>query len=254
MNLEPALTPYALLPLLTLALLPEPELDRLTESATTRFLHDPCGIYELAVTQTNDMGALGQTTIAASATARLEGDRWTLLSHRLDDPGNGNNMVSTGVAGQTVPFVLPLLGAFQGEEGGGVASEGRALLDEAVRVARSEVGADTAGVEVYEGREHYRLDMLLGGGWSLWRGREDNTAAVVIDPDSGRAREWRLAVHDPTKLAIGRLVFLDATLRVDPAGQPLAETLHTRARLGPFGLRVERAVTYTRSAGCAAEG
>lgn len=236
--------------LLPLALLPEPDLDRLAESAATRFLHDNCGLYELAVAQTNDVGLLGQTTIAASAKARLEGDRWTLLTYRLDDPGNGRSMVSTGVGGATVPFVLPLLGVFNGEESGGMAGEGRALLDEAVRVARSDVGADMAGVEVLEGREHYRLDMLLGGGWSLWRGREDNTAAVLIDPDTGRAREWRLAIHDPTKLQVGRLVFLDATLKVDPSGHPLDETLSTKARFGPFGLRVDRSVRYTRTGDC----
>ncbi len=238
------------LPLL-LALLPEPELDRLARSAKERFLGDPCGRYTLQVTETNALGSLAVTTIQATAEAELRGQTWTLLSHELTDPGNKASMVWTGVDGQQVPFVLPLLGAFAAEDDG-ISSEGRALLDQAVALARSEVGADTAGVEIYEGREHYRLDMLLGGGWSLLRGREDNTAAVVIDPESGQAREWRLSIQDPTRMEIGRLVFLEANLRVDASGRPVGETLHTKARLGPFGLTVTREIVYVRAGSCSA--
>lgn len=239
-----------LLPLLLpLALLPEPDLDQLAAAAEERFLYDPCGQYALSVTQTNDLGALASTTLTVSAKAQLQGERWTLESFTITDPGNEQSMVWTSVGDQQIPFVLPMLGVFDDEEEG-ISSEGRALLDRAVALARSDVGADSAGIEVLEGREHYRLDMLLGGGWSLWRGREDNTAAVVIDPESGRARVWRLAIQDPTKLEIGRLIFLDATLSVDASGRPLSETLRTKARLGPFGLTVQRDITYERLGDC----
>lgn len=248
----PSPAPLNLVPLLpVLALLPEPDLDHLSEAAEARFLHDPCGEYQLDVRETNDLGAISSTTLTVSAKARLEGERWTLHSADITDPGNGSSMVWTSVGDQQIPFVLPMLGRTAGEDEG-LGSEGRALLDQAVAIARSDVGADSAGIELYEGREHYRLDMLLGGGWSLFRGREDNTAAIVIDPVSGRAREWRLDIRDPTKLQVGRLVFLNAQLAVDPAGLPLRETLHTKARLGPFGLTVERTITYTRLGDCTA--
>lgn len=236
---------------LPLALLPEPNLDQLTEAAESRFLHDPCGLYTLEVTETNTLGVIADTTLTVRAEAELRDGRWTLLSHTITDPGDGDSMVWTSAGGQDIPFVLPLLGTFSEEEDG-IASEGRQLLDEAVRLARSEVGADTAGIEVYDGREHYRLDMLLGGGWTLLRGREDNTAQVVVDPESLRAREWRLSILDPTRMAVGRLLFLEANLRVDAVGHPLSESLRTKARLGPFGLEVSRAITYTRTGSCSA--
>jgi hypothetical protein len=241
------------LPLLLLAALPEPDLDQLADAAKSAFLRDDCGQYDLVVTQRNDAGALGDTTIQVSATMRLEGERWSLQTFHLDDPGNGHSMVWTHVGETEVPFVVPLLGELPGE-GDGFSSEGRRLLEEVLRVASSSVGAESAGIETVDGRELYRLDMLLGGGWSLWHGRQDNTAAILIDPESHRAREWRLAVHDPTKLQVGRLSFLEATLRVDPAGLPLSETLHTRGRLGPFSLTVDRQIAYTRTGPCEVRG
>ena len=57
--------------------LPEPDLSALAEAGEKRFLWDPCGEYRLNVRETNDI-AVATTTIAAEATARLEGDRWTL--------------------------------------------------------------------------------------------------------------------------------------------------------------------------------
>lgn len=236
------------LALLTFATdLPEPDLDQLGEAAETRFLWDPCGEYRLDVTETNDVGAIS-TTIRAEATARLEGQRWTLTGSALTDPGDGRSMVNTSSGGQTYPFVLPLIGVI--EDADGLGADGRSLLDSAIELVRKDSDVRTPGLELYEGRDHYRLDVLLGRGWSLLRGREENTAAVVVDPLSGRAREWRLNIHDPTRLELGHLVYLDAVLKVDAAGLPVEETLHSRARLGPFGLNVDRAITYTRTGDC----
>lgn len=226
--------------------LPEPDLDQLAEAAEKRFLWDPCGEYALAITETNDI-SVATTTIQATATARLEGDRWTITGSALTDPGNGASMVNTSAEDQIYPFVLPLLGVLDAD---GLGADGRSLMQDALELVRQDTDVRTPALEVYEGRDHYRLDVLLGRGWSLWRGREENTAAVVVDPSTSRAREWRLDVRDPTKLEIGHLVYLNAVLKVDPSGRPVSETLHTRARLGPFGLNVDRAITYTRTGDC----
>lgn len=235
---------------LLLALLPEPDLDQLAEAAKSAFLHDDCGLYELAITQRNDAGVLGDSTIQVTARMQLKGELWTSQGYHLDDPGNGSSMVWTHVGEDEVPFVVPLLGELPGE-GDGLSSEGRHLIDEIVRLGSSSVGAESAGIETVDGRELYRLDMLLGGGWSLWHGHQDNTAAILIDPESHRAREWRLAIHDPTRIQVGRLSFLDATLSVNPSGLPVSETLHTRGRLGPISLTVDRQIAYTRTGDCA---
>ena len=225
--------------------LPEPDLSALAEAGEKRFLWDPCGEYRLNVRETNDI-AVATTTIAAEATARLEGDRWTLTGSALTDPGNGASMVSTSVNGVNFPFVPPLIGVLEDTDGG-LSDDGRDLLHDAIELVRKDTDVRMPALEVYEGRDHYRLDVLLGRGWSLLRGREENTAAVIVDPLSGRAREWRLDVADPTKLELGHLVYLNAVLKVDAAGLPVEETLHTRARLGPFGLNVDRSITYTRT-------
>ena len=236
------------LALLTLATdLPEPDLDQLAEAAEQRFLWDACGEYALVVTETNDIG-VASTTIRVDATARLEGQRWTLLGSVLTDPGNGQSMVSTSAGGQTIPFVPPLMGVV--DESDCLGADGRGLLQAAIELVRKDTDVRTPALEVYEGTDHYPLDVLLGRGWSLFRGREENTAAVIVDPSTGRAREWRLNVHDPTKLEVGHLVYLDAVLKVGPTGLPVEETLHTRARFGPFGLNVDRAIQFTRTGDC----
>lgn len=238
------------------ASLPEPDPAALALAAGSRFLHDDCGLYTLDVVERNDLGLLGDTTMAAQARARLEGERWSFFDAAVTDPGNGRSMVHSRAGDVEVPFVVPLLGVLPDSAGldadGGIAGEGRALLDEAVAVARSDTSLAWGGETAFEGRPHYELQMVLGEGRSLLRGRQENTARVIVDPDSGRARSWTLGVHDPTKLGVARLVFLDATLDVDPTGRPTRETLRTRARVGPFGLTVDRAITYTRTGDCAA--
>lgn len=240
------MTPLALI--LLAAELPEPDLTALAEAGEQRFLWDACGEYSLKVRETNDV-AIATTTMEVEATARLEGDRWTLIGATITDPGNGSSTVSSTVDGATYPFVLPLLGVLEHAEGG-LGEDGRSLLHDAIELVRKDTDVRTPALEVYEGQDHYRLDVLLGKGWSLWRGREENTAAVIVDPRTGRAREWRLDVRDPTRLELGHLVYLYATLKVDPSGLPVSETLRTRARLGPFGLNVDRSITYTRTGDC----
>lgn len=209
-----------LVALASAASLPEPDLTALREAATTRFLGDARGRHAWEVVEVNDAGVFGRGEVRATARAKLSGTTWSEVVVEASNVDEVSVSVNSDVQGVSVPFVAPMMGD-TGALGDDAGSAGRALLGAAVRAVEGDQGIETAAVEVYEGREVYRLDSLLGTGWSLWRGKEENAAAAIVDPTSLRAREWRLRFMDPTRLEVGKPSRLEATLTVDAEVRPV---------------------------------
>lgn len=233
-----------------------PSIERMAEAALAG-LAGGTGCTRLVgeIEQENRAGVFGKTSIRATFEGELRAGLWSGVTGGIVEAGNARIMVGSDIEGGHLPFLLPMFGSFRGVGEGSMAAETRSLFGELLGAMETSVETESVRAEVVDGAELLHFERWMGSGWNLFRGRQDNSIHVWLEPrgeGKAQARRWHVIVEDPVRREgkAGRLVRLDAELHVDPDGVPRSESVTLRGALGPFVLDVTRRIAYVRT-GCA---
>lgn len=234
--------------LTAVGVLPEPDVAALAAHARDDALAFPgCARLRGDVVQVNRMAAF-RTEARLAFTATLADGTWSPPVTSGVTWSNQSVVISTRAGDHDYPFLLPFFGAHTGS----VEDEGRAIFAEVLALLAVPVETEEVAPDVLDGREVYRYRRGLGTGWSLFRGRLENTLTVFVAPEALRARRWELEVEDPVKLGAGggRLGRMSLTMETDADGWPLSEQVVARGGVGPLPFEVDRTIRYTRVGDC----
>lgn len=201
-----------------------------------------CRELTLHVEQTNAARPLGSTTLRGRVAARLDHQHWSLLSLRLDDPGNGRVRID---GGDGSPFLFPVVGTVTDRQGqpieAGYSEQLVALLRTEAYTEWLEPGP-AGGVllrRVYRERGG-RRDSPRRNQLVAWFDEDDVLERIEVGMDLGVR---------PALLV--KVSVLEVDLRLGADGHVLEERLRVKARMGGLmGLEIERRLWTSEARPC----
>lgn len=229
------------------ALLAEPDLDRLNEAALTG-LHDIEGCHQLEarVERIAWVGALKDVETFHMTGTLVDGAWQDLAFVPLTDSADGVEL-QLDLGGGEFPFVPPLLGRLPADRA--MPGLKTSLLEDVVDALSGDVASSWVSLDELQGQPAYRLERSIATESAL--GREIDLW-VWVEPDQATARRWQARIPKGIPLgdAMGRLKKVEVVLEVDERGVPTTESLRGTLRMGPLALRLRQSVAYEPATPC----
>lgn len=201
-----------------------------------------CREQTLHIDQTNAVRPLGSTTLRGRVRARLDHKHWSLLSVRVDDPGNGRVRID---GGDGSPFLFPVVGTVTDREGQPIEA---GYSEQLVALLRTE-----AYTEWLEPRPEGGV--LLRRVYRERGGRRDAPRRnQLVAHFSGADVLERIEVVMDLGVRPALLVkvsALEVDLRLDAQGHVVEEQLYVKARMGGLmGLELQRRLWTSEAGPC----
>lgn len=230
-----------------LALLAEPDLEKLNEAARGG-LHEMPGCHELQgeLVRVAWVGVLKDTE-SYDLKARLVDGEWQQLDFELQEDQASNVELALDMGEARYPFVPPMLGALPAESRS-EHSLGESLMAEVVEALSGEVETAWVSVGELEGQQVYVLERSIA--IEDTRNRELDLR-VWVEEGQDRARRWEATLPRGVRLATGTwLRKVGVVLEVDEQGLPQAERLVGTMRAGPIAVRLRQKLSWEVVGSC----